>query len=107
MEEMNVKTVTPCNDPLMYASLRAEPNFRYVYFNVRIMDLFLSIAECFWYFHSVLGKRLGKYMGKVSSEVKKMSHEQIFAFEKSGEISFCGHCLKLDDIKVIFHMCAF
>lgn len=29
MEEINVKTVTPCNDPLMYASLRAEPNFRY------------------------------------------------------------------------------
>jgi isoleucyl-tRNA synthetase len=46
-------------------------------------------------------------MGKVSSEVKKMSQEQILAFEKSGEISFCGHCLKLDDIKVIFHMRAF
>ncbi|PWZ05187.1 hypothetical protein Zm00014a_001843 [Zea mays] len=29
MEEINVKNVTPCNDPLMYASLRAEPNFRY------------------------------------------------------------------------------
>jgi isoleucyl-tRNA synthetase len=29
MEEINVKTVTPCNDPLVYASLRAEPNFRY------------------------------------------------------------------------------
>lgn len=77
MEEMNVKTVTPCNDPMMYASLRAEPNF------------------------SVLGKRLGKDMGKVSNEVKKMSQEQILAFEQSGEISFHGHCLKLDDIKVV------
>ncbi|TVU08293.1 hypothetical protein EJB05_41693 [Eragrostis curvula] len=77
MEEMNVKTVTPCNDPLIYASLRAEPNF------------------------SVLGKRLGKDMGKVSNEVKKMTQEQILAFEKSGEVSFFGHCLKLDDIKVV------
>ncbi|AQK81832.1 Isoleucine--tRNA ligase cytoplasmic [Zea mays] len=73
MEEINVKTVTPCNDPLMYASLRAEPNF------------------------SVLGKRLGKDMGKVSNVVKKMTQEQILDFEKSGEISFFGHCLKLDD----------
>ncbi|XP_006656298.1 isoleucine--tRNA ligase, cytoplasmic-like [Oryza brachyantha] len=77
MEEMNVKTVTPCNDPMLYASLRAEPNF------------------------SVLGKRLGKDMGKVSNEVKKMTQEQILAFEQSGEISLFGHCLKLDDIKVI------
>ncbi|AQK81818.1 Isoleucine--tRNA ligase, cytoplasmic [Zea mays] len=77
MEEINVKTVTPCNDPLMYASLRAEPNF------------------------SVLGKRLGKDMGKVSNVVKKMTQEQILDFEKSGEISFFGHCLKLDDIKVV------
>ncbi|VAI81034.1 unnamed protein product [Triticum turgidum subsp. durum] len=77
MEEMNVKTVTPCNDPMKYASLRAEPNF------------------------SVLGKRLGKDMGKVSNEVKKMTQEQILAFEQSGEISFLGHCLTLDDIKVV------
>nr|CAB3470983.1 unnamed protein product [Digitaria exilis] len=77
MEEINVKTVTPCNDPLMYASLRAEPNF------------------------SVLGKRLGKDMGKVSNEVKKMTQEQILAFEESGEITFFGHCLKQDDIKVV------
>ncbi|CAN6194017.1 unnamed protein product [Urochloa humidicola] len=77
MEEINVKTVTPCNDPLKYASLRAEPNF------------------------SVLGKRLGKDMGKVSNEVKKMTQEQILAFEESGEVTFFGHCLKLDDIKVV------
>ncbi|GJN13246.1 hypothetical protein PR202_ga31597 [Eleusine coracana subsp. coracana] len=49
----------------------------------------------------ISGKRLGKDMGKVSSEVKKMTQEQILAFEKSGEISFFGHCLKLDDIKVV------
>lgn len=42
-------------------------------------------------------------MGKVSNVVKKMTQEQILAFEKSGEISFFGHCLKLEDIKVMFH----
>jgi isoleucyl-tRNA synthetase len=42
-------------------------------------------------------------MGKVSNDVKKMTQEQILAFEQSGEISFFGHCLKLDDIKVTFH----
>ena len=55
-------------------------------------------------FLSVLGKRLGKDMGKVSNVVKKMTQEQILAFEKSGEVSFFGHCLKLDDIKVMFHI---
>ena len=28
-EELNVRSVVPCNDPLKYASLRAEPDFRY------------------------------------------------------------------------------
>ena len=42
-------------------------------------------------------------MGKVSNGVKKMTQEQILAFEQSGEISFFGHCLKLDDIKVTLH----
>ena len=29
LEELNVKSVVPSNDPLLYASLRAEPDFRY------------------------------------------------------------------------------
>ncbi|RWW57029.1 hypothetical protein BHE74_00036212 [Ensete ventricosum] len=29
LEELNIKSVVPCNDPLRYASLRAEPDFRY------------------------------------------------------------------------------
>jgi len=41
-------------------------------------------------FYSVLGKRLGKDMGKVANVMKKMTQEQILAFEKSGEISFLG-----------------
>ncbi|XP_072969393.1 isoleucine--tRNA ligase, cytoplasmic [Typha angustifolia] len=77
MEEINIKSVLPCNDPLKYASLRAEPDF------------------------SVLGKRLGKDMGIVAKKVKSMSQDDILAFEKSGEVSISGHCLKLTDIKVV------
>ena len=42
---MNVKTVTPCNDPMLYASLRAEPNFRYVFLNMQELLPFVAIAH--------------------------------------------------------------
>jgi isoleucyl-tRNA synthetase len=77
LEELNVQSLVPCNDTLKYASLRAEPDF------------------------SVLGKRLGKSMGIVAKEVKQMSQEDILAFEKAGESTFGGHCLKLSDIKIV------
>ncbi|KAK9932607.1 hypothetical protein M0R45_019837 [Rubus argutus] len=77
LEELNVRSLVPCDDTLKYALLRAEPDF------------------------SVLGKRLGKHMGIVAKEVKAMSQESILAFEKSGEVTLSGHCLKLTDIKVI------
>ncbi|XP_074569655.1 isoleucine--tRNA ligase, cytoplasmic-like [Curcuma longa] len=76
MEELNAKLVVPCNDPLKYASLRAEPDF------------------------SVLGKRLGKAMAAVAKEVKAMSQADILLFEQSGEATFSGHCLKQNDIKL-------
>ncbi|KAJ0976072.1 hypothetical protein J5N97_018037 [Dioscorea zingiberensis] len=77
MGELNVKAIIPCNDPLKYASLHAEPDF------------------------SVLGKRLGKSMGTVAKEVKAMSLADILTFEKSGEVTISGHYLKLNDIKVV------
>ncbi|KAL6188963.1 hypothetical protein ACLB2K_040353 [Fragaria x ananassa] len=77
LEELNVRSLVPCNDTLKYASLRAETDF------------------------SVLGKWLGKHMGIVAKEVKAMSQESILAFEKSGEVTFSGHCLKMTDIKVV------
>ncbi|KAL7254183.1 hypothetical protein ACSBR1_008562 [Camellia fascicularis] len=76
LEELNVKSIVPCNDPLKYASLRAEPEF------------------------SVFGKRLGKSMPVVAKEVKAMSQEDILAFEKCGEITVAAHSLKLTDIKM-------
>ncbi|PQM40320.1 isoleucine--tRNA ligase cytoplasmic [Prunus yedoensis var. nudiflora] len=77
LEELNIRSLVPCNDTLKYASLRAEPDF------------------------SVLGKRLGKSMGVVAKEVKAMSQESILGFEKAGEVTLSGHCLKLADIKVV------
>ncbi|KAI8555391.1 hypothetical protein RHMOL_Rhmol05G0171000 [Rhododendron molle] len=76
LEELNVKSVVPCNDLLKHASLRAEPDF------------------------SVLGKRLGKSMGIVAKEVKAMSQKDILDFEKHGEVTIATHCLKLSDIKI-------
>ncbi|PIN26124.1 Isoleucyl-tRNA synthetase [Handroanthus impetiginosus] len=76
LEELNVKSLVPCNDTLKYATLRAEPDF------------------------SVLGRRLGKSMGVVAKEVKAMSTEDILAFEKAGEITIATHVLKLSDIKI-------
>lgn len=39
-------------------------------------------------------------MGTVAKEIKAMSLPDILAFEKSGEVTISGHCLKLNDIKV-------
>ncbi|GAB2218562.1 hypothetical protein Drorol1_Dr00001789 [Drosera rotundifolia] len=76
-EELNIRSIDSCNDPLKFASLRAEPVF------------------------SALGKRLGKFMQLVTKEVRAMSLEAILAFEKDGEVTIATHCLKQGDIKII------
>lgn len=76
-EELNIRTLVRCSDPLKYASLRAEPDY------------------------SLLGKRLGKAMGLVAKEVKNMTQNDILSFETSGELVISGHCLSVGDIKVI------
>ncbi|KAG7615473.1 Isoleucine--tRNA ligase, cytoplasmic [Arabidopsis thaliana] len=77
LEELNVRSLVPCNDTLKYASLKAEPDF------------------------SVLGKRLGKSMGLVAKEVKEMSQKDILAFEEAGEVTIANHLLKETDIKIV------
>ncbi|KAF9603367.1 hypothetical protein IFM89_035612 [Coptis chinensis] len=77
LEELTIKELVTCNDPLEYASLRAEPDF------------------------SALGKRLGKAMGIVAKEVKAMSQTDILTFQRVGEVTLSGHCLKLSDIKIV------
>ncbi|KAJ7552948.1 hypothetical protein O6H91_06G078200 [Diphasiastrum complanatum] len=77
LEELNVRSIISCDDPLRYASLRAEPDY------------------------SLLGKRLGKSMGLVAKEVKNMTQDDILSFEKSGVGHFAGHELSRAEIKVI------
>eukprot|EP00250_Pteridium_aquilinum_P020701 c24911_g4_i1 orf=421-4026(-) len=76
-EELNVRLLVRCSDPLKYASLRAEPDY------------------------SLLGKRLGKAMGAVAKEVKSLTQSDILDFEKSGEVVVSGHSLSVGEIKVI------
>ncbi|CAN0926680.1 Isoleucine--tRNA ligase, cytoplasmic [Linum grandiflorum] len=77
LEELNVRSLLPCEDTLKYSSLRAEPEF------------------------SVLGKRLGRDMGVVSKEIKSMSQKDILDFMKTGEVTIQSHVLRSDDIKVL------
>ena len=103
-----MKSIVPCNDLLKYASLRAEPDFRYWSYNLCCEVIILStppsslpnVLLVGLFSPSVLGKRLGKSMGIVAKDVKAMSQEDILAFEKAGEVTFASHCLKLTDIKV-------
>lgn len=76
-EELNVRTLVSCSDPLKYATLRAEPDY------------------------SLLGKRLGKAMGAVAKEVKSMNQSDILSFEKSGKVVLSGHQLCIGDIKIV------
>uniref|UniRef100_A0A1J3JXX8 isoleucine--tRNA ligase n=1 Tax=Noccaea caerulescens TaxID=107243 RepID=A0A1J3JXX8_NOCCA len=77
LEELNVKSLVPCNDILKYASLKAEPDF------------------------SVLRKRLGKSMGLVAKGVKEMSQQDILSFEEAKKVTIAGHELGKTDIKIV------
>ncbi|XP_010488354.1 PREDICTED: isoleucine--tRNA ligase, cytoplasmic-like [Camelina sativa] len=75
LDEVNVRSLVPCNDTSKYASQKAEPKY------------------------SVLGERLGKSMGLVAKEVRKMSHQDILRFKVTKEVTIAGHSLKIEDIK--------
>ncbi|GAB4817754.1 hypothetical protein N2152v2_004800 [Parachlorella kessleri] len=76
-EEMNVRLLTPCNDPQQYCTLRAEPEWQ------------------------VLGKRLGKQMGAVAAAARALSAEQLLAYEASGQLSVGGVELGPGDLKIL------
>ena len=76
LEEVNVRSLKTCADPLQYCSLRAEPDY------------------------ASLGKRLGRGMAKVGKAVKGMSTDQILQFEAQGNITLEGETLGSGDIKV-------
>jgi len=76
VEEVNVRSLKTCADPLQYCTLRAEPDY------------------------PSLGKRLGKGMAKVGKAVKSMSIEQILDFESRGSIELEGESLGSGEIRV-------
>lgn len=76
VEEVNVRSLRTCSDPLQYCTLRAEPDY------------------------PSLGKRLGKGMAKTGKAVKEMSTQQILDFEAQGTIELEGQSLGAGDIRV-------
>lgn len=50
----------------------------------------------------LLGKKLGKDMGKVAAAVKALSVDDILGYEKSGAITVAGYQLGPGEIKVGF-----
>jgi isoleucyl-tRNA synthetase len=76
VEELNVRQLDVCADPMQYATVKAEPNF------------------------AVLGKRLGKAMGLVAKAVKDMSQEDVLIFQQTGSFSMGQYTLGAEDITV-------
>ena len=76
VEELNVRQLDVCSDPMQYATVKAEPNF------------------------AALGKRLGKAMGQVSKAIKNMTQDDIILFQKTGSFSAEGHTLGAEDISI-------
>lgn len=82
VEEVNVRSLKTCGDPLHYCTLRAEPDY------------------------PSLGKRLGKGMAKVGKAVKGMTTHQILEFEAQGRIELEGESLESGEIRVGCASCA-
>ncbi|KAI7845602.1 hypothetical protein COHA_000889 [Chlorella ohadii] len=76
-EEVNVRALTPCADPLKYCSVRAEPEW------------------------GVLGKRLGKAMAAVAKAVKALPMEDILAYEGGATLTVEGQELGPGDLKIL------
>lgn len=76
VEEVNVRSLKTCSDPLQYCTLRADPDY------------------------PSLGKRLGKAMVKIGKAVKGMTTQQILEFEGQGSITLEGESLGSGEIRV-------
>ena len=76
VEEVNVRNLKTCADPLQYCTLRAEPDY------------------------PSLGKRLGKAMATIGKAVKGMTTQQILDFETQGKIELEGESLGSGEIRV-------
>ena len=74
---MNVHNLKICNDPLKYAQVKGEPDWK------------------------ALGVRLGKDMGPVSKAIKALDVDQLLRLEKEGSIEIDGHTISSNEIKVL------
>ena len=75
--ELNVETVAYDQDEGKYISLYSKPNF------------------------PVLGKRLGKDMGRFTGLIKKLSNDQLVEFDASGSIEIDGQTFNKNEIEVL------
>jgi isoleucyl-tRNA synthetase len=76
VDELNIRCLETCSDPLKYAVLKAEPIF------------------------SLLGKRLGKSMGTISSHIKSLDSQQVSQFQKEGRLQILDHEIKLNEVSL-------
>lgn len=74
-EEMNVQNLEICNDPLKYAQVKGEPDWK------------------------ALGKRLGKDMGPVSAVIRALDVDRLLQLEREGSIDIEGHTISSSEIK--------
>jgi len=77
LEELNVRVLETCSDPLKYADIRAEPQW------------------------SVLGKRLGKSMGTVRDAMKDLTVDDLIGYEAGKELTVAGFTIGPGDMKVV------
>ena len=75
--ELNVEAVEYDQDEGKYISLYAKPNFK------------------------VLGKRLGKDMGRFSGMIKQLSNDQLVAFDASGTLELADQTFNKEEIEVL------
>lgn len=77
-EELNVRELRVCSDPMQYCTLRAEPNWQ------------------------VLGKRLGKAMGPVGGAIKKLDTDAVQSLVRDGRAPLAsGQEILLEDVKIL------
>lgn len=78
-EEMNVQNLSICNDPLKYAHVMGEPDWK------------------------ALGAKLGKAMGPVSKAIKALDVDALLKLEREGSILVADHEISSSEIKVRFY----
>jgi isoleucyl-tRNA synthetase len=81
--ELNVYKLTATDDESVYnVELKAQPNFK------------------------ALGQRLNKDFKKVQVAIRELSHADLLAYQRTNEVTVCGHTLSGDDILLSYEFMA-